>query len=130
MDERADLKQRYSVTTLNDEADISPHESGVGGPTEYWTISEGTAIRTGFSCRECKLVIQVGEPVTVRDGRKMRFFYHRACYTGSADPRTQPGSSFYSNRFKGAIQTHAPTSKGFGKWSVSQYGYNDKGVWK
>ena len=29
-----------------------------------------------------------------RDGRKLRFFYHASCFTGSEDPRTQTGSSF------------------------------------
>jgi hypothetical protein len=36
---------------------------------EYWTVSGGQAVRTGWSCRECKKVIQKGENIKVRDGR-------------------------------------------------------------
>ena len=33
-------------------------------------------------CRECRKVIVKGEPVMVRDGRKMRFLYHADCFSG------------------------------------------------
>jgi hypothetical protein len=26
----------------------------------------------------------------VREGRKLRFHYHKSCFKGSGDPRTQP----------------------------------------
>lgn len=48
----------------------------------YWTVSSGKAERTGYSCRECKKVICKGETVKVREGRKMRFYYHDACFSG------------------------------------------------
>ena len=48
----------------------------------YWTVSSGKAERTGYSCRECKKVICKGELVKVREGRKMRFYYHDACFSG------------------------------------------------
>ena len=48
----------------------------------YWTVSDGLASRTGFSCRECKQVIGKGQPMKVREGRKMRFYYHRQCFSG------------------------------------------------
>eukprot|EP00741_Cyanophora_paradoxa_P022069 tig00021434_g21304.t1 len=88
--------------------------------TEYWTVSQGTAIRTGWSCRECKEVIMKGSPVIVRDGRKMRFFYHVECYSGEADPRSQEHSSYHQGRF--SVSETAPSKKGFGKWSTS-YGF-------
>ncbi|KAJ3119247.1 hypothetical protein HK098_005661 [Nowakowskiella sp. JEL0407] len=92
--------------------------------TEYWTISHGLAIRTGWSCRECKSVIFRGEEITVRDGRKMRLFYHSACFSGDADPRTQQGSSFFDPRFpSSSFNPTAPSSKGHGKWAVVDYGY-------
>lgn len=50
--------------------------------TAYWTVSSGTAERTGYSCRECRKVICKGEAVKVREGRKMRFYYHDACFSG------------------------------------------------
>lgn len=34
----------------------------------YWTVSEGVANRTGWSCRECKAYIKKGAEITVRDG--------------------------------------------------------------
>jgi hypothetical protein len=58
--------------------------------TDYWTISHGYACRNGYSCRECKQAIYKNEPVIVRDGRKIRLFYHIDCFSGDADPRTQP----------------------------------------
>lgn len=42
---------------------------------EYWTISHGQSIRT-WSCRECRQPIYKDEPMVVRDGRKIRLFYH------------------------------------------------------
>jgi hypothetical protein len=88
----------------------------------------------------------------VRDGRKLRFFYHLYCFTGDADPRTQNGSSFeekqeyhkqtapnvssLSEGPRGCVDADgrplgrkvfketAPSVLGAGKWSVSQRGYN------
>ena len=65
----------------------------------YWTISEGTAVRTGWSCRECRRTILKGEKIIIRDGRKMRLFYHDICFSGDADPRTQPGSSYHEGKY-------------------------------
>ncbi|KAI8615707.1 hypothetical protein BC830DRAFT_1168376 [Chytriomyces sp. MP71] len=125
-DTPSQLKE-HAKTSVRSSVD-SLARSGNGG--DYWTISQGVAIRTGFSCRECKAVIMQGENVIVRDGRKMRFFYHETCYAGDPDPRTQPNSSFHAERFRDKIQKQAPQVKGRGKWSVASYGYNDNGVWK
>jgi len=83
-------------------------------------------------------------------GRKLRFFYHEACFTGTADPRSQANSSFEERKdyhVKSAPQisslegpravkdadgrelgrqvfkTKAPSTVGHGKWSVEQRGY-------
>ena len=95
---------------------------------DYWTVSSGPAIRT-FSCRECKGIIYKGQEMKVRDGRKIRLFYHEDCYSGSADPRTQQHSSFYDARYDHCISQTAPPIKGYGKWSVQQYGYNPHITW-
>ncbi len=111
----------------------------------YWTVSSGVSARVGYSCRECRKVINKGEAIKVREGRKMRFYYHDKCFsgeshvttppclyfasvqakhyclTGEADPRTQGNSSF--NKKELPISDAAPASKGHGKWSVSSYGY-------
>ena len=111
----------------------------------YWTVSSGVSARVGYSCRECRKVISKGEAVKVREGRKMRFYYHDKCFsgklhvptrpclhftfvraedyflTGEADPRTQGNSSFNNKELP--ISDVAPASKGHGKWSVSAYGY-------
>jgi hypothetical protein len=92
--------------------------------TDYWTVSEGIANRTGFSCRECKKVINCGENIKVRDGRKMRLFYHTHCFSGGNDPREQPNSSY--KMFKNVISDKAPEEKGRGKWAVSHYGYQPR----
>ncbi|KAL0048643.1 hypothetical protein WJX82_007573 [Trebouxia sp. C0006] len=87
----------------------------------YWTVSSGVSARVGYSCRECRKVINKGEAIKVREGRKMRFYYHDKCFSGEADPRTQGNSSF--NKKELPISDAAPASKGHGKWSVSSYGY-------
>ncbi len=65
---------------------------------DYWELSgPSIAIRTA-TCRGCKKrsgsTIYKGDTIMVRDGRKLRFFYHEECFTGDADPRTQMSSSF------------------------------------
>jgi hypothetical protein len=87
----------------------------------YWTVTHGHANRTGWSCRECHSVIYQGEPIVIRDGRKLRLMYHERCYSGDSDPRTQTGSSYHEKW--GNIQARAPPVKGYGKWSCSEYGY-------
>ncbi len=91
----------------------------------YWTITHGHANRTGWSCRECRTVIYQGEPIVIRDGRKLRLMYHEHCYSGGSDPRTQAGSSYHDQKWTNAqsIQGKAPPVKGYGKWSCSEYGY-------
>ncbi len=86
----------------------------------------------------------------VRDGRKLRFFYHEDCFTGDADPRTQVSSSFdtevhYHNKTAPKISSlegprachdadgrqlgrevfkdRAPKTVGKGKFTVSSRGY-------
>ncbi|KAI8910766.1 hypothetical protein BC831DRAFT_387833, partial [Entophlyctis helioformis] len=89
----------------------------------YWTVSEGTAVRR-WSCSECRKDIPKGSSVVMRDGRKIRLAYHPACFSGNADPRSQQGSSFHTNRLpKTSFQQQAPAIKGRGKWSVASYGY-------
>lgn len=92
--------------------------------SQYWTVSYGNACRNGFSCRECRALIPLNAPVAIRDGRKMRLFYHLDCFTHDSDPRTQNNSSFQRPEFGKSFQAEAPAVKGKGKWSVSFYGYS------
>lgn len=89
--------------------------------SEYWTVSQGRANHTGHTCRECRGIIFTNEPIYVRDGRKIRLFYHRKCYSGGADPRTQASSSFTDKSL--GIREKAPGHKGRGKWWTSEFGY-------
>lgn len=74
----------------------------------------------------------------VRDGRKLRFFYHEKCFIGDADPRTQTNSTFERKKeyhkptapdVKGLkknlkiFQPAPPETVGSGKWSVASRGY-------
>ena len=61
---------------------------------EYWTIERMIATRFGHTCRECHKYIGKGERIIYRDGRRIRLMYHENCFSGTADPRTQKGSSF------------------------------------
>lgn len=110
----------------NDKDQKSAETIRIPQPNAYWTVSFGTSCRTGFSCRECKKLIAVDTKIAIRDGRKMRLFYHRECFSGDADPRTQQNSSYNSGdpKYGQSFQEKAPLVKGRGKWSVSSYGYN------
>ena len=61
----------------------------------YWELSGPISINRLSNCRACKNPIYKGHPTMVRDGRKLRFFYHVECFTGNADPRTQENGSYF-----------------------------------
>lgn len=119
--------------------------SGVNNRTTegYWELSGPERIaRNGVSCRACRKPIYKNEEVMVRDGRKLRFFYHAACFRGSADPRTQDGSTFETKplyhkdtapdvsglqKNRKVFQPTAPKTLGKGKWSVRSRGFRPTG---
>ncbi|KAI6646710.1 hypothetical protein LOD99_12831 [Oopsacas minuta] len=90
---------------------------------EYWTVSRGLAVRNSNKCRECKQYIMMKEPIVIRDGRKIRLFYHSRCFSGSADPRSQLNGAFSREKYEGIMSPSAPKEKGNGKWSCRSYGY-------
>ena len=118
----------------------------------YWVLSGPTVNVNIQTCRQCKKSIMKNSSVMVREGRKLRFFYHTECFTGDADPRTQDGSSFNDSAHSdfhtktapklsslegpkaykdsdGRVLTRtvfkdkAPKQLGEGKWSVKERGY-------
>ena len=117
----------------------------------YWELSGPLPINRMSSCRACKGMIAKGANVMVRDGRKLRFFYHAECFTGTADPRTQENGTFLENKDyhkktapnlsslegphackdpdgrpmgRAVFKPEALSVLGAGKWSVSHRGYN------
>ena len=117
----------------------------------YWELSGPITINRVSTCRCCRKTINKGSLVMVRDGRKLRFFYHAGCFTGEADPRTQENSSYTGNEHieyhhntapnisslegpkaykdpdgrplgRAVFKTEAPSVLGHGKWSVNQRG--------
>jgi hypothetical protein len=64
----------------------------------YWELSGPLPANRVQTCRACKKSIMKNSMVMVRDGRKLRFFYHCDCFTGDADPRTQENSSFFEKK--------------------------------
>ena len=119
----------------------------------YWALSGPSPANRTLNCRACKGCVYKGEPVMVREGRKLRFFYHQKCFTGDADPRTQEGSSYEKRtdlkkktapnvsslegprackdcdgRALGreVFKPEAPSTLGAGKWSVHNRGYQPK----
>lgn len=96
--------------------------------SDYWTVSRGQAVRFGWKCRECRKDISKGANIVARDGRKIRLYYHEACFSGASDPRTQNNSSFTENKFEKSFNKAAPEKKGHGRWSVESYGYNPASV--
>jgi hypothetical protein len=116
----------------------------------YWELSGPLPSVRTVSCRACKKTVMKGESVMVRDGRKLRFFYHTKCFTGNADPRTQEGGAYQTRpdyKLKTAPNVsslegpravkdpdgrtlgrevhkdEAPSVLGHGKWSVNSRGY-------
>jgi hypothetical protein len=117
----------------------------------YWELSGPSLANRQGSCRACKKIIYKGDAVMVREGRKLRFLYHKECFTGDADPRTQDNSSFCRNvdyhqntapklsslegpravldpdgreMTRKVFKPEAPSVLGQGKWSVKSRGYN------
>jgi len=118
----------------------------------YWELSGPKPLNLPTaSCRACKKIIMRGKNVYVRDGRKLRFFYHAECFSGNEDPRSQVGSSFQVNETyhkklapnvsalegpracvdadgrplgREVFKTEAPSVLGAGKWSVKRRGFN------
>jgi len=82
-------------------------------------VANASRISTKVSFRtvvRAKTPMLAGEPMVVRDGRKIRLFYHEHCFSGTADPRTQVHSSFNQGKFTN-INPVAPRVKGYGKWA-------------
>eukprot|EP00600_Ochromonadales_sp_CCMP1393_P010432 CAMPEP_0174956872 /NCGR_PEP_ID=MMETSP0004_2-20121128/1763_1 /TAXON_ID=420556 /ORGANISM="Ochromonas sp., Strain CCMP1393" /LENGTH=135 /DNA_ID=CAMNT_0016204929 /DNA_START=40 /DNA_END=447 /DNA_ORIENTATION=+ len=119
----------------------------------YWELSGPMAVNRITTCRACKKTIYKGSKVMVRDGRKLRFFYHQACFTGGADPRTQDNSTYSEvadyhmetapnisslvgpkactdadgrKLGRAIFKQQAPSVIGQGKWSVQSRGYQPK----
>jgi hypothetical protein len=119
----------------------------------YWELSGPSVLNRSVTCRSCRNTIAKGSVVMARDGRKLRFFYHETCFTGTADPRTQANSSFYERKdYHGktapnisslegekaatdpdgrplgreVFKRAAPSVIGSGKWSVQSRGYLPK----
>ena len=120
----------------------------------YWELSGPKALNLPTAtCRSCKKMIMRGMSVFVRDGRKLRFFYHAECFSGDEDPRTQFGSSYQENAVyhkklapkvsslegprachdadgrvlgRAVFKNSAPSVLGTGKWSVSSRGFKPK----
>ena len=119
----------------------------------YWKLPGPLTINRIATCRACKKTINKGSQILVRDGRKLRFFYHANCFTGDADPRTQDNSSFTNQKSyhqntapkvsslegpracvdsdgrplgRAVFKDKAPSVLGQGKWSVAERGYKPK----
>lgn len=117
----------------------------------YWELTGPSRANRQGSCRACKKIIYKDDVVMVRDGRKLRFQYHKGCFTGGADPRTQQNSSFDNSieyhentapklsslegpravldpdgreMSRKIFKSSAPSVLGQGKWSVQSRGYN------
>lgn len=123
--------------------------SNLRASVAYWELSGPIAAQRVYSCRACRQTIQKGELMMARDGRKLRFLYHQRCFTGTADPRTQVGSSYEENIIyhretapklsslsgpraykdsdgrilgRSVFKDAPPSSLGEGKWSVESRG--------
>ena len=116
-----------SASTRTSAAGATKEERKEDDSSNYWTVSYGQAVRNGWSCRACRKGIMKGADMAIRDGRKLRLMYHKACFSGQSDPRTQPGSSFQEGRLP-QFSKQAPVVKGAGKWSVNSYGYQANNV--
>ncbi|KAF5827677.1 hypothetical protein DUNSADRAFT_256 [Dunaliella salina] len=75
------------------------------------------------TCRECKGMINKGEPCYARDGRRIRLFYHDRCFSNADDPRSQPSTKEKTAKYGTSIGASAPPVKGYGKFTTS-YGYS------
>lgn len=78
----------------------------------YWAVQERSseARDIGHVCKECRLTfLRVGEDMVMRRGGRIELRYHKHCFSGEADPRTQRNSSF--NQSGHDLAPIAPTGK-------------------
>ena len=84
------------------------------GNSIYWEhrFRPTVARDLGHTCRECKCAFtSVGEIIAVRRGGRIELRYHRECFSGTSDPRTQKNSSQHMGKWAGRVENRAPKGK-------------------
>ncbi|KAG8458906.1 hypothetical protein KFE25_004240 [Diacronema lutheri] len=84
-----------------------------GNDTRYWDFAFRAVEKSdlGHVCRECRQPFaRLGEPLAERRGARLALRYHRDCFSGLADPRSQPRGPFNEGKWAGshAVSAAAP----------------------
>lgn len=92
---------------------VSAASVGAGDSTLYWDFLHRTVAKNdlGHVCRECrKPFTQLGAELVERRGARLALRYHKECFSGLADPRSQPQGPFQSGKWAGstAVRDEAP----------------------
>eukprot|EP01083_Nonionella_stella_P099931 281248_1 len=85
-------------------------EVKISDDTLYWYFTSRCVEPRdlGHLCRDCKKpFLTLSEDITIRRGGRLEFRYHSACFSGTADPRTQEHSTFHEGKWRGT-QHSAP----------------------
>ncbi|KNC53989.1 uncharacterized protein AMSG_09639 [Thecamonas trahens ATCC 50062] len=98
--------------------EAEPGVSTLGrGRSSYWRIERGrVAEGTRHLCRECKAYITKGSKYIIRHGARIQLRYHQECFSGDADPRSQAGSSYATDKKRLNIAQAPPADPGKGKF--------------
>lgn len=91
---------------------ITSRPSSSSAPA-YWDFiyREATPNDLGHICRECRRPFtQLGAALAERRGARLALRYHRNCFSGVADPRSQPHGPFQEGKWAGsnAVSAAAP----------------------
>ncbi|CAM9515415.1 unnamed protein product, partial [Discosporangium mesarthrocarpum] len=83
-----------------------------GDDSNYWDFAFRMPGKSdlGHKCRECRHPFtNLREAIAVRRGGRIELRYHEDCFSGVADPRSQPSSSANTGKFVKSLQgTEAP----------------------
>ncbi|CAM9822649.1 unnamed protein product, partial [Choristocarpus tenellus] len=83
-----------------------------GDDTKYWDFAFRLLSKNelGHKCRECRQPFaDTNDVIAVRRGGRIELRYHEQCFSGLADPRTQPASSANMGKFSNSLRgTEAP----------------------
>jgi hypothetical protein len=94
-------------------AAASAPSAGAGDAPGYWQFVHRLTTRNdlGHVCRECRQPFtRLGEELAERRGARLALRYHLGCFSGLADPRSQPRCPYREGKWAGSgvLSARAP----------------------
>eukprot|EP00466_Bigelowiella_natans_P014272 jgi/Bigna1/126617/aug1.3_g1325 len=102
--ENAEQKNNQSAPAIKE----AEHSS------EYWKHRYRPCVARdlGHSCRECKKPFKkIGELIAIRRGGRIEMRYHKACFSGNSDPRSQSKGTHLHGKWADKVSKKAPKGR-------------------